>query len=215
MKKILSILTLFLLLCGCSSRQPDTETIREHFDGISGFSTHVKIFSDFDDSALEYELDYAYNREGSDHLTLTAPEAVAGIEATIDGEDSFLLRYGGAELDDGMPARRGVTPADCVYWLIRDLRENEPLELWTETVSGTPALVLRYESSLEAADTEDGTEITRQVWLASGNLAPLCAEVYADGTRTLLLTFSQYQEGSAPAKAEALPEPSASPSPAE
>lgn len=209
MKKIILSLTLLLLLGGCADPEAGADTVREHFDGLPGFSAHVKIFSDFGGSALEYELDYAYNREGSDHLTLTAPESVAGIEATIDGEDSFLLRYGSVELDDGMPALYGVTPADCVYWLLRELRESEPLEVWTETVSGVPALALRYESIAEGEEIT----ITRQVWLASGSLAPLCAEVYADGSRALLLTFSYYQEG-APAAPESPAEPEAQPEPA-
>lgn len=196
MKKIALFLPFLLLLGGCASRQPDTGTVREHFDELSGFTAHVKIFSNLGDSALEYELDYAYNREGSDRLTLTAPEAVAGIEAVIDGEDSFLLRYNGAELDDGMPPLHGVTPADSVYWLLRELRESEPLELWNETVSDVPALALRYESSVEE------TTILRQVWLSSDGLIPLCAEIYADGNRALLLTFSDYHEGAA-----AAPEP--------
>lgn len=192
MKKTAVLFSFLLLLVGCAKNQPTAQSIREHFDALPAFSAHVKIFSDFGGSALEYELDYAYNRKGSDHLTLTAPEAVSGIEATIDGEDSFLLRYGDAELDDGTPGTQGATPADGVYWLMRELRESEPLELWTDTVSGTPALALRYESSV------DDCELTRQIWLSQGSLQPLCAEVYANGTRALLLTFSGYQETGTP-----------------
>ena len=195
MKKIAFFLPLMLLFAGCTAQEPAAENIREHFDTLAGFAAHVKIFSDFGNSALEYELDYAYNREGSDHLVLTAPEPVAGIEATIDGEESFLLRYGGAELENGMPPVRGVTPADGVYWLLRELRESEPLVLWGEPVYGTPALVLRYEGET------DGVTVMRQVWLTKDGLQPLCAEVYADGTRALLITFSDYREGAA------LPEP--------
>ena len=89
MKKTAVLFSFLLLLVGCAKNQPTAQSIREHFDALPAFSAHVKIFSDFGGSALEYELDYAYNRKGSDHLTLTAPEAVSGIEATIDGEDSF------------------------------------------------------------------------------------------------------------------------------
>lgn len=189
MRKIVVFLSFFLLLSGCARSRPTAETIREHFDALPGFTAHVKIISDFAESTLEYEVDYAYNRKGSDHLTLTAPEAVRGIEATIDGEEHMLLRYNGAELDDGTAGLTGTTPADGVYWLLRELRESEPLEIWPESVAGTPALAVRFESSV------DGAEIIRQVWLHQTSLQPLCAEVYADGTRVLLLTFSEYQEG--------------------
>ena len=144
MKKIAAFLSFLLLLGGCAQDQPTAETIQEHFDALPGFTAHVKIISDFDESVLEYEVDYAYNRKGSDHLTLTAPESVRGIEATIDGEERILLRYGGAELDDGTPGLQGTTPADGVYWVLRELRESEPLEIWPESVSGTPALAVRY-----------------------------------------------------------------------
>lgn len=205
MKKTALFLPFMLLLAGCAAQEPAAENIQEHFDTLAGFTAHVKIFSDFGGSALEYELDYAYNREGSDKLVLTAPEPVAGIEAAIDGEDSFLLRYDGAELDDGMPPLRGVTPADGVYWLLRELREGEPREMWGEPVNGTPALVLRYESEA------DGTAIMRQVWLTKDGLQPLCAEVYADGTRALLITFSDYREGAAPPEQAPGPLPDAVP----
>ena len=56
-------------------------------------------------------------------------------------------------------------------------------------------LVLRYEGEA------DGVTVMRQVWLTKDGLQPLCAEVYADGTRALLITFSDYREGAA------LPEP--------
>lgn len=189
MKKLAAFLPFLLLLGGCAQDQPTAETIQEHFDTLPGFTAHVKIISDFDESVLEYEVDYAYNRKGSDHLTLTAPESVRGIEAAIDGEERILLRYGGAELDDGTPGLQGTTPADGVYWVLRELRESEPLEIWPESVSGTPALAVRYEGTVE------DTEIIRQVWLQQGSLQPLCAEVYSDGARVLLLTFSNYQEG--------------------
>lgn len=192
-----------LVLCACAKQPPTPDSVRAHFEALAGFNAHVKILSDFGQSALEYELDYAYNKESSDHLTITAPASVAGIEATIAGEDSFVLQYGGAALEDGMPDIAGVTPAGCVYWLMRELRESEPLETWSETVNDIPALVLRYES------TDGDTVIMRQVWLAAESLQPLCAEIYVDGSRALQLTFSEYQEtagAAVPQEEQAVPE---------
>lgn len=197
-KKWLAALCL-LLLCACGREPATPESVRARFEALPGFTAHVKILSDFGHSALEYEIDYAYNRESSDHLTITAPESLAGIEATIAGEDSFTLQYGETALDDGMAVRTGATPADCVYWLVRELRESEPLETWNETVNDVPALVLRYQSADEDAD------LMRQVWLTEERLRPLCAEIYVDGARVLQLTFSEYQEtagGAQPAEPE-------------
>lgn len=197
-KKWLAALCL-LLLCACGREPATPESVRARFESLPGFTAHVKILSDFGHSALEYEIDYAYNRESSDHLTITAPESLVGIEATIAGEDSFTLQYGETALDDGMAVRTGATPADCVYWLVRELRESEPLETWNETVNDVPALVLRYQSADEDAD------LMRQVWLTEEGLRPLCAEIYVDGARVLQLTFSEYQEtvgGESPAESE-------------
>ncbi len=139
---------------------------------------------------LEYEMDYNYNKEDADTFTITAPESLAGIGGRIAGTDNgaFSLQYDGMVLDDAMPQRTGLTPADGLFCLLSDLRNSEPEQQWTEQASGTELLVLRY--------AEDGTDgkIEKQVWLTENGRQLVCAELYADGKRVLTIQVMSYQE---------------------
>ena len=129
------MLLLAVVLCGCGGSGADGEAVRAHFDALSGFEAHLKILSDLKQSVLEYEMDYVYNKEDVDSFTITAPESLAGIGGTIAGEDSasITLQYDGLSLDDAMPQRTGLTPADAMFCLLDDLRKGEPVQIWSET----------------------------------------------------------------------------------
>lgn len=164
--------------------------MRAHFAEVNGFAAHVKILSDLEQSVLEYEIDYVYNREDSDTFSITAPESLAGIGGTIAGTDSarFSLQYDDMQLDDAMPGRTGLTPADALFCLLADLRTGEPVQQWTEEVAGQTLLVLRYEG-------EDGDgKIAKQVWLSGDGRQPVCAELYADGKCVLTIQVMSYEE---------------------
>lgn len=164
--------------------------MRAHFAALPGLEAHVKIVSDLGDATLGYELDYVYDKQGADTFTLTAPAALAGIEGALTGTDeaSLELRYDGLALDDAMPQRPGLTPADALFGLLADLRTAQPAQQWEERVEGETLLVLRYEG-----EDRDGT-IQKQVWLTQKELRPVCAELYADGTRVLFLQVTDYRE---------------------
>lgn len=166
------------------------QSVRMHLEEINGFEARVKILSDLNESVLEYEVDYVYNREDSDNFTIAAPEMLAGISGSIAGEDSgtFSLQYDGMILDDMMPQRTGLTPADALFCLLSDLRYKEPTQQWTETVSGKKLLALRFEEK----DAEGKVE--KQVWFTENGQQPVCAEIYADGDRVLGLQMLSYQE---------------------
>lgn len=163
--------------------------MRTHFGEIEGFEARIKILSNLEQSVLEYELDYVYNKEDSDVFTITAPESLSGIGGTIAGTDeaSFSLQYDDMRLDDAMPQRTGLTPADGFFCLLANLREDEPAQQWTESVSGRKLLALRYEDA-------DGGGTAKQVWLAADTCAPVCAELYDNGKCVLTIQVASYKE---------------------
>ena len=179
-----------VLLSGCAGTEMDGERVRAHFDALSGFNAQVEILSDLGESVVTYKMDYAYSRDGNDGFTITAPESLAGIGGTIAGSENaqFTLQYDGLSLDDAMPQRIGLTPADGLFCLTNDLRTAEPAQIWTESASGTDFVVLRYES-----EDEDGT-VAKQVWLADGTLQPAYAELFANGSRVLTIKVTAYTE---------------------
>lgn len=177
-----------VLLCGCSrSAEMSAEDVRAHFASLDSCTAHLKIISDLDESVLEFESDYVYNREDSDFFTLTAPESVAGIGGRISGEENgaFTLQYNDLQLDDIAPRHTGLTPADAWFCLLNDLRYAAPAQVWSEHTNGESLLVLRYEKA------DDSVE--KQVWLRQSDLQPVCAELYADGARVLTIQVESCQ----------------------
>ena len=119
-----------VLLCGCGrSAEMSAEDVRAHFASLDSCTAHLKIISDLDESVLEFESDYVYNREDSDSFTLTAPESVAGIGGRISGEEN-----------------RAFT--------LNDLRYAVPAQVWSERTNGESLLVLRYENADDSVEKQ-------------------------------------------------------------
>ena len=179
-----------MCLAACGGAEGGTaqdERARQDWEALAGASFEVKILSDLGQETLEYTLDYVYNKEDTDRFTITSPEALAGISATIAGEDApaLTLQYEDTALDAPGPSRQGLTPADSVPCLLAALRTGSPAESWTESADGKKLTTLKYID-----EQEDGT-VTREVWL--DGTAPVRAEVYWDGARVLTMTFSGWQ----------------------
>ena len=165
------------------------EQLRTYYKDLQTASFHAKILSDLDQSTLEYEVDYEYNKEGSDHLTLTAPEDLQGIQATISGENELqmTLEYGDTALDTPGASLSGFAPMDVISYLLYDLRDASPTEIWSERMDGEQVTVLRYARKDGEQDTE------KQIWLSEKSLSPICAEMFIDGQRVLRCVFSGFQ----------------------
>lgn len=181
----------FFLLCACAGNAPQTgETVRAHFSDMTAATATVKILSDIGDSALEYQAEYRYNKDGEDALILTAPEEVAGIEIYIAGDrsDDLTVRYADTELFLALDDPPGVRPVDAPSALLRTLATEEPCEIGSDTVGGVDARFLRYDE----ADSDPA--ISRSIWLdEAGN--PLCAEIYRDNVKTVTLFFTDFTSG--------------------
>lgn len=150
----------------------------------------VKILSDFGQSALEYRVNYEYNKEDNDLLTVTEPEAISGVQVEIAGQHAgaFTIQYQDAALEFGRDAVPGLTPVDAVSDLMYDLCTGEPTEIGKDTIDGVQAVSLHYETM------DAQPEISKTVWIAPDTMAPLCAELYCGGEKRLTLFFEQFEQ---------------------
>lgn len=184
----LLLVLLMPLLSGCGEKSAADKGLQtqQHWETLDSAQFETKIVSNLEQSTLEYTLEYCYNKEDSDVFTITEPEALRGIQATIAGGDTaaITLQYDGTELDAPGPTRAGVTPADVVPYLLRSLRSGSPAEAWEERADSESYEVLKFIS-----ESDEGT-VTQQIWLRDS--IPVRAEVYADGTLALTLTFANW-----------------------
>lgn len=176
-----------VLLCACTAALPNSEQIRTQYSEMTAANATVKILSDIEVSALEYQAEYQYNKLGEDHLILTAPDEIAGIEIYISGErsDELTLRYAGTELFLALDSPSGTRPVDAVSALMQTLQTEEPTAIGTDLLDGMEALHLTYR------EADSDPEIMRDVWLDANGL-PLYAEIFLDGRKCVTLSFTDF-----------------------
>lgn len=182
---------LLTMLCGCNKNAPAAgETVREHFGTLAHAETTVKILSNLGDSALEYQVDYEYNKEANDLLTVNEPESIRGVQLIISGDqaDSFVLQYADTALDFQQDGTPGMSPADVLPTLFYDLANGEPTETGVDDIDGIHAVSLKYETM------DSQPALAKTIWLRPDNFALMAAELYQDGEKKLTLFFQDYTE---------------------
>ena len=107
--------------------------MREHFSALPRAQMSVKILSNLGESALEYQVEYEYNKGDNDILTVTAPESLSGVRLTISGDTpgGFTLQYADAVLDFQMDGPAGMPSPPCSPIWRRASRPRPPPKHWT------------------------------------------------------------------------------------
>ncbi|MBQ6430519.1 MAG: hypothetical protein IJJ99_01390 [Oscillospiraceae bacterium] len=114
MRRVFAVLTLCaLLLCGCAKEEdvlaPAIE-FRAALLQAGGCSFRAKIEADFGDCVERFAVDCEFTTDGTAKLTLTEPETIAGITATVT-ERGGRITYDGMSVDFGLLANGNVKPA--------------------------------------------------------------------------------------------------------
>ncbi len=174
-----------LLLCsGCSAvKDPESlaASVRDAYASASSIETVAEIVSDLDEETMTYQIGYLYQQEGESEsavMTVLAPESIAGITATVTGED-FCFTYDGTELETVMPDREGLTPADVTTYLLYDLMNTVPAQVWMEG----DLIALRFEQTTEACTS------VKEVYVDPETGALNEARIYCEGKQIMQCTF--------------------------
>ena len=143
--------------------------------------------SNIDTSALEYQGEYQYNKDGEDILTVTAPEEVAGIEVRISGEpvEGYTLRFEDTELFLASDDPSGTRPVDAASAVMQTLRTAEPNAIGEDLLDGIEAQHLSYR------EPDSDPAISREIWLDAQGL-PLCAEIFVASEKRVTLFFTDF-----------------------
>ena len=145
-----------------------------------GCTFHADVTTDLGETAVQFAMDCAVDAEGAVRLTVTEPERIAGITATV-AADTGKFTYDGMALDFGLLANGNVVPAaapaiaaDC--WLRQYIasagHEDE-----------------RYRVTYERDFDEKCLFV--DTWFE--NAVPICAEVCYNGQRILKILITEFQ----------------------
>ena len=178
MKRVwLLALALAALLCGCGRGEEEAvRAVQRRWAEAEKVTVRAEIICHTDGAARSFTVHSVWEPSGAT-TTVLAPEAVAGISATVTGEE-LLLRYEGAALSAGVPAV--LSPAVCVPYLVRSVADGYLLEYGGETIDGLDCVRAAFDTT-----APDGTKILCTVWLERESGAPCYAEFSTDGAVVL------------------------------
>ena len=176
-------LCLLVLCSGCGSKGNGAADIQAQYARVAAaqMEAEVTFHTGQEDRSFTLRCDYTPERST---VTVTAPETVAGITATVSG-DGLTIGYDGAVLSAGSGGLPG--PVNALPYLLRALGSGYLLEEGRETLEDTDC----YRLTLDT--TAAGTAVTCTAWVDAETLLPRYAEFSADGTVLVsvkLLSFS-------------------------
>lgn len=184
MKKCLVwLLAAALLLAGCGKKTTSqAESLRQRYREMQTVQMEAEITCHLETENRTFTVSCDWTPTGAG-TTVTAPEALAGLTASVSGED-LTVSYDGAALSAG--SLRDVAPANCLPWLLHAVAEGYLAEAGRETLDGADCLRLALDT------TAAGGKVLCTVWLDGGG-APLYAEFTQDSRVVLtarLLSFT-------------------------
>lgn len=185
----LSIL-LAVLLCGCTGSQEEDQLalqLREDFLTMAGCSGQMKLTADYGQRVYTYSVTFSSDQEQGMTLVLTAPEAVAGITATIEHGQTNLV-YDGVRLETGPLNKDGISPLDALPALIAAVQNGCLAETGSELLGETDTLRLCYRDSEQG--TGEGTETT--LWFCKDRKTLLRGELRSSGSTVIRCEFSAF-----------------------
>ena len=193
---ILWLLLAAVCLCGCGRKTASqTDALRQRYRDMQAAHMEAEITCHLETENRTFTVSCDWTPTGAG-TTVTGPEALAGLTASVSGED-LTVSYDGAALSAG--SLRDVAPANCLPWLLHAVAEGYLAEAGRETLDGADCLRLALDTTA-AGDVFTGFFLGGQaqgqvlctVWLDGGG-APLYAEFTQDSRVVLtarLLSFT-------------------------
>lgn len=177
--KLFTIPLLLVGLLGCKQEKVTQEKIAEQYQQPSFCAEYtVATHSGF---YTEYRLSCTVQNHVSS-VTILQPESVAGITATVQGNQA-QLQYEDLSLDALLPEIPGYAPMDMLHQLLMDL-QTPPAFSGREQGRVT----LEYRST-----APDGAELLKILVLNEETLEIQSAECYLDGSLILSLKMETIQ----------------------
>ncbi len=186
LKKLIPFALSLALLSGCAGTEtakPSQKALdfRTALMEAGGCSFTAEVTADYGTRVYDFTLDCDYTVDAEAHLTVTSPENISGIEATVSA-DGGQVEFDGASLDFGRMANGYVAPMS-IPWLLGSC--------WLKGYISSAGA----DGELERITYLQGyneAELTLDTWLDSNEI-PIRCEVSWDGTRCLTVALSNFQ----------------------
>jgi len=169
MKKIIPILALCVLLSGCGDKGFAVEEVQSQYERITTAEMEAEVTLCGERESMLFLLNCRYCAAGKTEVSLLEPEELAGITATVEGED-FTVSYGGMILPAG--SLESVCPANVLPCLLQVIGHGYVTGYGRETIDDVECLSISLDSV-----TAEGETYSCRAWLDSDTLIPRYAEI--------------------------------------
>ena len=173
MKRLVALLLCLLLpLCGgCGRRSSAAADIQEQYSRIAAAQMEADVIFHTAQEDRSFTLQCAYTPQQST-VTVTAPETVCGVTATVSAEE-LTIAYDGAVLSAGKGG--GFGPVNSLPCLLRAVGSGYLTEEGRETLEGVDCRRLTLDTAVGDAP------LVCTVWIDAQTLLPRYAEFASGG----------------------------------
>ena len=207
MKKCLVWLLAALLLAGCGKKTASqAESLRQRYREMQAAQMEAEITCHLETEQRTYAVLCQWDRAGA-RTTVTGPEDLAGLTASVSGEE-LTVSYDGAALSAG--SLRDLAPANCLPWLLRAMEEGYLVDAGQETLEGLDCLRLALDTTapggkvlcitVSAKEPEKLMHYMNFYWTEKGieltnfGIEGVTFTRNEDGSRTLLPGYNTFAE---------------------
>ncbi len=176
MKKIWITALCLLVLSGCGKAQQGI-SLQEQYAAVSHAELTAEITVHLADETRQYQVTCDYDPNDGSEIVITAPAELAGVRATVSGDD-LKLAYDDLTLSAGTV--EAVSPANCLPWLLRAAASGYVLEEGRETVGDRDCLRMAFDTT-----APDGEKVLCTTWFDAETLFPVYSELSLNGQMRL------------------------------
>lgn len=118
MKRLLSVVLLLFLLCGCNQHEgiDSAITIRDRLLSAGGCSFIADVSADYGDKIYTFTMECAFDSNGNMTFQVQQPDSIAGVTGKISNAEGFLT-FDDKVLAFKMLADEQITPV-CAPWIV-------------------------------------------------------------------------------------------------
>ena len=178
------MLMLLLTACGGGEEKDPGTVLQQQYAAVAEATMEADVTCHYEGEERTYTLLCAYTPEKST-ITVMAPDNLAGISATLEGEE-LTLSYDDISLDAGSYSAAAISPVAALPKLMAAASAGYLTEQSEETVGERSCLRLAFDLS-----EEEGTRYT--TWFDQETLLPLQSEISVDGAVVFEVAWSRFE----------------------
>ncbi len=180
--KTLALMTALCLVFSACSRGVTADDrageIQEEYSAGNDLTLTGNVTADYGEKIYEFRLKYTGNHTDC-RVEILSPEELAGIAARLD-QDGRTLEYDGCELSIGSVAGDGLSPMECIPFMLHEWGHGYISGAAAEKLGGAETVAVTFDIG------ENETLVT---WFEAETNLPVRSEIFFDGDMVISCEF--------------------------